>query len=396
MLSLFADDVGDKTLAALCFATFVAMLGIGLVSPLLPIYASELGASSFEIGLVVTAWALPYALLQIPFGRLSDRFGRRPPILIGLFGYALSSYLYVLAWSMRSLLAARALHGLFAATIWPASTAAVADLSPEDRRGRAYGAYSFSFIGGIAMGPVVGGYLAHALGFFAPFYFCTALALAGLAIAALWVRETLSQRSRSSSLGDVLLSRPALLGNRDFVLVCAALCVLMMARGVMIAQFPIYAAQPPFYVDVFGIGAILTAQAIASTIVQPPLGWVVDSVGRKPVLVAGFALTAISFVQLFSAHTVLELWELAAVQGVGLGMVVLSTAAIVADVSPSVVRGEAMGTLNLIRGLGWAFGPAAVGAFVDWAGLRAAFALCSVILVASVLIALFVRETKPS
>ncbi|RLI01066.1 MFS transporter, partial [Candidatus Bathyarchaeota archaeon] len=125
------------------------MLGLGFIAPLLPIYATSLGASGFEIGVIFAAFAVVRAATMIPFGSLSDIFGRKFFIVLGMGVYVLASITYVLSKTVLQLIFCRILHGIASALVVPAAMAYVADVSPEDRRGEAMGLFNTALFAGI-------------------------------------------------------------------------------------------------------------------------------------------------------------------------------------------------------------------------------------------------------
>ena len=100
----FAQGAMERSLQALLVSVFVAMLGLGIVSPILPLYAENLGATFTQIGLLVSSWSIARLIFSAPAGRLSDTVSRKKVIMGGLFVYAVVSLLYIFAWDFTSLL----------------------------------------------------------------------------------------------------------------------------------------------------------------------------------------------------------------------------------------------------------------------------------------------------
>nr|MQY83493.1 MFS transporter [archaeon] len=95
------------------------MLGLGIISPIMPLYASDLGANLVQIGLLSSAWSISRLIFTAPAGRYSDRGSKKRVIMAGLLVYAVISFLYVLAWDFTSLISIRFLHGLGSAMTMP-------------------------------------------------------------------------------------------------------------------------------------------------------------------------------------------------------------------------------------------------------------------------------------
>ena len=176
---------------------FLDLVGFGIVIPLLPLYAERFGA-----GPVAAAWLLSiYSLMQFLFapwwGRLSDRVGRRPVLLVGIAGAALSYLGFGLAGSLAWLFVARAVNGLMGANIGVAQ-AYIADVTPPAERAKGMGMIGAAFGLGFIFGPAIGGFLSR-WGPSAPFLGAAALAAANFALAWYRLPESLSPEVRGAA-----------------------------------------------------------------------------------------------------------------------------------------------------------------------------------------------------
>jgi DHA1 family multidrug resistance protein-like MFS transporter len=140
-------------------STFIVSISMGIVGLALPLYALDLGADYTTIGLLGTTYVAFNCLFSPLAGRFSDRKGRKPFLVLGLFLLAFSFILYPLIRSVWWLLGVRLLQGAAEAPIWVNAQAAMADLSRVEKRGRAMGIYGTSWAFGFAIGPSIGGYL---------------------------------------------------------------------------------------------------------------------------------------------------------------------------------------------------------------------------------------------
>ena len=147
------------TLAAACFALFMAILDNLVVNVALPTIRQELGASTTQLQWIVSAYTLVFASLQITGGGLGDRLGRKRWFLIGIVLFTATSLVAAFAQSIEVLIAARALQGLGAALIMPLSLSLISQAFPPEERGKALGIWSAVSVSGLALGPVVGGLL---------------------------------------------------------------------------------------------------------------------------------------------------------------------------------------------------------------------------------------------
>ena len=141
-------------------ANAITALGIGFFLPILPLFVASRGANSLLVGLVFGAGIVGRALVQYPAGWLSDRFGRRPVLVLGLLAYALLFPLYLLPVPAFALIAVRFVHALAGGSVSIAATALIADLTATEERGKAFGRLRASDMAGILLGPPLAGLVA--------------------------------------------------------------------------------------------------------------------------------------------------------------------------------------------------------------------------------------------
>ncbi|WP_066071625.1 multidrug efflux MFS transporter NorA [Neobacillus soli] len=159
---------------------FIAFLGIGLVIPVLPTLMNELGLTGMTIGYLTAAFAIAQLIVSPFAGKAADTFGRKIMIVIGLFIFGLSEFLFGIGKEIEILFISRILGGISAAFIMPAVTAFIADITNLDTRPKALGYMSAAISTGFIIGPGIGGFLAE-FGTRVPFYFAGALGtLAGI------------------------------------------------------------------------------------------------------------------------------------------------------------------------------------------------------------------------
>src|ERR1700680_4193385 len=171
------------------FATvFFDLLGFGIVIPFLPMYAARLGIGAGSIGLLLSAYSIMQFIFAPLLGRLSDRIGRRPIIMLGLLGSSLSYLIYGFTDSFAGLLISRAVHGACAATISTAQ-AYIADTTEESKRAHAMGMIGAAFGLGFVLGPAIGGLLG-AISLRTPVLFAAALTFANFIFAGAWLPES--------------------------------------------------------------------------------------------------------------------------------------------------------------------------------------------------------------
>jgi MFS transporter, DHA1 family, multidrug resistance protein len=164
----------NVTLALLLINLFIAFLGIGLVIPVLPTLMNELGITGTTIGYLTAAFAIAQLIVSPFAGKAADKFGRKIMIVIGLFIFGISEFLFGIGKEIEMLFFSRILGGISAAFIMPAVTAFIADITNLDTRPKALGYMSAAISTGFIIGPGIGGFLAE-FGTRIPFFFAGAL-----------------------------------------------------------------------------------------------------------------------------------------------------------------------------------------------------------------------------
>ncbi|MFE8701509.1 multidrug efflux MFS transporter NorA [Cytobacillus sp. FJAT-54145] len=162
------------TLGLLLLNLFIAFLGIGLVIPVLPTLMNELGITGTTVGYLTAAFAFAQLIVSPMAGKAADKFGRKIMIVIGLFIFGLSEFLFGIGKEIEVLFISRILGGISAAFIMPAVTAFIADITNSDTRPKALGYMSAAISTGFIIGPGIGGFLAE-FGTRVPFLFAGGL-----------------------------------------------------------------------------------------------------------------------------------------------------------------------------------------------------------------------------
>jgi MFS transporter, DHA1 family, tetracycline resistance protein len=184
---------------------FIDLVGFGIVLPLLPYYAETYGASSLAIGLLSTSYSLMQFLFTPIWGRLSDRFGRRPLIMLSLAGSCTGFLIFGLARSLPYLFAGRMVAGIAGAII-PTTSAYIADVTSPENRARGMGLIGAAFGLGFILGPAIGGLLAP-YGYDKPALLASAMAGVNLVFAWFKLPESLTSEHRTFALKRTLSAR---------------------------------------------------------------------------------------------------------------------------------------------------------------------------------------------
>ena len=159
----------NRAFIVVWLALFIAVIGISMVSPLMPVFAEKMGASGIWLSLAFSGFTLSQLPLMLVIGRLSDKYGKKPFLWIGLLIYTASAIGYFWAPGYHELVLFRVLSGVGAAMVMPIAFSYVGELAPKDHEGRYMGLFTIAMIAGFGVGPVVGGTIHDNLGMDATF-----------------------------------------------------------------------------------------------------------------------------------------------------------------------------------------------------------------------------------
>src|SRR5262245_21016954 len=177
----------STAVALVTLATFTDLVAYSICVPVLPDFAARLGASATMIGLLFASFGVTLLTVGVPMGAVSDRIGRKVPLVAGMLVLAASTAVFAVAGSLPWLFTARMLQGAADAVTWVVGLALVADVYAPQERGRVIGYVMSGTSFGTMIGPSIGGWLYEAGGLKLPFAFVTVLAL-GCAAGFWWLR----------------------------------------------------------------------------------------------------------------------------------------------------------------------------------------------------------------
>lgn len=194
---MFRSQGNRRNVIILAFTLVVVMLGYGMVIPIIPFYVEEMGAGGTELGLLVASYALMRLIFGPMWGSLSDRIGRKPVLMVGVFGYAITMFFFGLATQLWMLFAARIISGLLSSATSPTTLAYIGDSTSEEDRGGGMGILGAAVGLGTILGPGLGGLLSGD-SLSRPFFLAAALSLVAVALIFLLLPESLPPEKRRS------------------------------------------------------------------------------------------------------------------------------------------------------------------------------------------------------
>ena len=378
----------------LCTVGFLARFSYALArNPVLPLFALFLGAGPEAIGLAVGISTVTGIFFKLPAGALSDVVGRRRTMLAGLVVFGVMPFFYLAIESYSALVIVRFLHGLATAIYGPVAMAVVADVAGS-RKGEMLSWFSSVGIIGTLLGAPIGGFILDAGTSGGPvlwqFRLVFALsALAGVAAMVLGFRTLGIEEKNEHGLGfGARLAKfregiREVLSDKRIVTTSSMEGVQNMTMGALEAFLPVYAVKVAGLSE-FQAGLLWGAQIIVTMLSKPLMGRVSDAQGRRPLIVAGLALCAVSFAAVPFMGGFWLLLVASLVFGLGEALVTSSSAALVADMCRERHFGSAMGAFGTIFDVGHASGPILAGLLVGWLGYQISFPLMSIVLIAAI------------
>jgi len=348
-----------KVFPILGLCVFSSTLGIGIVSPLLPLYVKDMGATGIWLGIIVAAYFASNSIATPIAGRLSDRRGRKIFLTVGLVAYSLVSLGYVFAQMPAHLALVRLVQGLAGAVTIPIAMAYLGDLSPEGEEGKWMGYANSAFFSGFGFGPLMGGVLTEHFGMTTTFLAMGGLNLLAAIIAFFFLPEASHRRGRGGTplLSFKELTSGVVKGLFSFRLVQA------LGSGGIAAFLPIFAASLNLSTSLIGI--LLTINILSVTAVTPLGGFIADRFNRKTLTILGGILGAILLVAITLAGNFSQLLVVLLIQGIGVALSMPAAAALVVEEGRKFGMGSTMSIFYLAMGIGMALGPIISGGIAD-------------------------------
>jgi len=337
-------------------ATFTDIVAYSIAVPVLPDLSRRLGASPTMIGLLFGSFGVTLLTVSVPMGAVSDRVGRKSPMLTGLVALAASTLLFAYASSLVPLFAARMVQGAADAITWVVGFALVADLYAPEERGRVTGVIMGGTSLAYMLGPSIGGWLYEAGGIRLPFLFVTAMAIV-TAVGFAWLRVPPAHADHEPVPIAALIGQPEI--RR-----CAIVVFLIAATITMFEPIFVLYLQGRLALGPARIGTLFAGAALVNAFLHPVVGRSADRWGPKRLTHIG--LFAVAAALLLSAQA-WSFWS-----ALVLGIVQAATFALVATPSLTYMAdstsragvgafGTAYGFYNMVWGLGLLAGPAAGG-----------------------------------
>ncbi|MDP9190634.1 MAG: MFS transporter [Acidobacteriota bacterium] len=384
-------------LRTLFLTVFIDLMGFGIVVPILAFVSKEYGASGLTLGLILGSFSLMQFLFSPLWGRLSDRIGRRPVLMISLFGNVLGFSCFAFASNVTMLFATRILSGIASASI-PAAQAYIADTTDESSRAKEMGRISLAFGLGLVLGPPLGGLLSSFGADLSlrpnvlPGAAAALLSSIALLMAIFALPESLSASSDRHAKGWSIFDNESwrmLFRARSLRLAGTSLAILMCALA-SISPILVLVGRDRYALTARDVGSLMGLMGVVVVVLQLAVihrltrrwGDVVTGLTGAVTLVIGLLL-----IPLTAAPAVLI--AATCLMGVGQGLCHPTLSAFISKVAPPSQRGGILGVSSSMTALARVIGPALAGLAYD--ALQTNGAIVSQVMVVSIGIVLLLR-----
>jgi MFS family permease len=355
--------------SVLFISIFSCMLGVGIIVPILPIYAENLGATGLWLGAIFAGFSLTRSIFMPLIGRFSDLMGRKRFITLGLFIYTVSSLGYIEAASALELLIVRVIQGFSSAMIIPISMAFIADIAPPQKEATYMGFFTVALFLGFGTGPILGGITKDFISMEANFLIMGGLCLLALVFVLIYLPRASSVAQKEKSPATPFKT---ILKSRSIRGICFYRFSNAFCRGSIMTFLPLY-AHNALKLSGSQIGTVIASGILLTAFLQLPFGKLADRASRKMLVIAG-SLLYFSIVP-FIPHTLtfFQILSLNIVLGFLGALSLPAASALVVNEGKLYGMGSTMAIFNVAMSVGLAIGPLTSGIILDIWGLSGIF-----------------------
>ena len=380
-----------QVLVTLLLSVTIALLGIGIIVPVMPVFAVSLGAGGLALGLIIAAFSITRSILQPIVGSLSDLHGRKRFLVCGLLIYSLVGIILPEAESVTGLIIIRAFHGIGSAMIVPVAMAYIGDMAPLGQEGRYMGMLNVAIFTGIGGGPLFGGLFADLWGMAAAFY-----AMAGLSFTAcllvFFYMPSLKCALPAKERTPLFISLKNMLSNRRTG------GILLARLSTMIIMVPTMAFLPLLMNQWFAasgkqIGIVIACRTIVNAVLQTPMGRMADRYDKVRMFVAGSLVLSLVIIMIPLAEGFWRLVFLFVILGLGESIIWPVLGALATQEGRRYGQGTMMGIYGLSMSMGVFVGAIGSGISVDSFGLRWSFTIIGLSVLILTMAASFLIKT---
>lgn len=340
-----------SALPILFIVMFLVMVGFGIIIPVLPFYAEEIGANPTELGLLMSVYSLMQLIFAPLWGQVSDRIGRKPVMMIGIAGLGLSFLIQALSTELWMLFAARIIGGILSSANMPTAMAYVADITTEENRGKGMGIVGAATGLGFVFGPAIGGIFSK-FSLNMPFYLACGSSFITFILVFILLKES---KQKKESVSKEKPSFGKAFSGTVTVLYLVQLLISLSLSGLE-ATFAYFAAKKAD-LGATQLGYIFMIMGFASAIVQGGLvGRLTKKYGEKVVIQCGIIVSALGFGLILLVNSFATAAIYLTIFGLGNGVIRPSVSSLITKTSTA-GYGSSTGLLSSFDSLGRIIGP---------------------------------------
>lgn len=377
--------MNERIFNVLFISVFTAMLGMGIVAPLLPFYAESLGATGIWLGVIFSAFSISRLIFMPAVGRISDKTGRKIFIVSGLLIYSLISVAYVLAKDIFTLTFIRFIHGFASAMVVPVAMAYIGEISPYGKEGEHMGSFTVSLFLGMGFGPFLGGIIKDAAGMDYVFYAMALLTAFSFSVCLLFLPEKMAEKKRESKIKFNLILKNRLIGS-----IFLFRFLYAFGRGGIFSFIPILASG--MHLNATQIGIIITLNILLTALLQKPFGKLADIYSRTNLIISGLLISALTLTLLPLTSDFLTLTFLSCIIGAGGAVSIPAAMAVIATEGRTYGHGSLMGLFNSAMSLGMITGPLVSGWILDITDIDCVFFVTGLLTLAGTLLLIAIQR----
>jgi len=336
------------------------MLGLGIIVPIMPVYAKTLGASGVLLGAIFSGFSVSRTVFMPIIGKLSDVFGKKVFHLIGLFLYSIISITYTIANDPYELILIRFFHGFSSAMVIPCAMAYVSELAPKGKEGKTISSFNRSFLLGVGFGPFIGGFIKDLFGLKFAFFTMSVLTAFSFMLVAVYVPNV--RVGRKKRFKSILSSK-----------LIKALMIFRFSNAFRLALVIAFLPLLVSHFKGYQIGLIVSTVVLTNATFQRLFGGLADRFNRVKLAFIGSLISTSCFLTLPYLTDFPLMVAISFFMGVGNAMAMSSASAMAVTLGREYGHGSVMGLFNMAMSLAMIISPLLAGIIMDLFDLRTSF-----------------------
>ncbi|MCS7140206.1 MAG: MFS transporter [Candidatus Nezhaarchaeota archaeon] len=348
----------QRIVVALILSIFIICTSMGIVNPVVPIYAEKLGATYTDLGLIGVAWSLPYCIFPILAGMWSNRIGRLRSFLIGVVTCTIVPMLFTISSSLLHIALTRLLHGFGMSFLWAPGEALISDVTNEDERAKYLGLFNASWSLGYFLGPIVCALVIDEVGYFGVFWLSFIIGIPSIFIIILLREDVKAGQSIGGGLLLQQFKRVFVVGSHLYVAIISSSVVLAMIYSI----YPAYLSGLSFSdseISMF-IGILAATRALGFWSIS-----IMRRINERKLIISYLLLQTVTSILVIEARDFSSIAVVMALMGYATSVQI----PVIMSMVSRLLKGEVglpIGVMEAMFGFGWVMGPGIGGFFADY------------------------------